>query len=292
MNDNSPALSHGATEPVGAALARWRKRKKMSGQALGEKVNMSQAKISRLETGASAPDPNDVRTVAEGLGLPAAEVERLVDLAEQSNNTFTDWRPTHLGLADRQNDLRHLEASAREFRVFQPAVVVGLLQTSEYARELLSSLERELDDEGIADSAAAVPVAVAARMQRNPVLAEPDRTFHFLMTESVLSNRVCSPGEMLAQIQRIRTISEQENVTVRLVPAETHLPLAPYHGFELMDDRCVLVDLFNASLMSRGRRTVRHYLRVFDALERVGTTEIAPILDKYQVLYARMLLPA
>jgi hypothetical protein len=58
-----------------------------------------------------------------------------------------------------------------------------------------------------------------------------------------------------------------------------------------MDDRYVLVDLFNTSLMSQGRRTIGHYRRVFDALEQVGTTDFDKILIKYQKMYARMLLP-
>jgi hypothetical protein len=128
-------------------------------------------------------------------------------------------------------------------------------------------------------------------MQRNQVLAEPDRQFHFLMAEAVLSNRVCGPAEMLAQIERLREVSRQPNVNLRIVARDDEWPIAPYHGFALMDDRCVLVDLFNTSLMSRGRRTVRHYQRVFDAIERNATAEIFPILDGYQNLYARMLLP-
>jgi len=291
VND-SPDFSVERDEPVGAVLARWRKRKKIPGQALGDRVGMSQAKISRLETGASTPDPNDVRRLAQGLDLPSAEVERLVDLAEHSSNQLVDWRPTHLGLANRQRDVRQLETSARELRIFQPAVVVGLVQTSEYARALMSSLQTELADDQIADSAIVVSEAVAARMQRNQVLAEPDRQFHFLMSESVLSNKVCGPAEMLAQIERLREVSRQPNVNLRIVRRDADWPLAPYHGFVLMDDRCVLVDLFNTSLMSRGRRTVRHYQRVFDAIERIGTTRIDPILDEYQGLYARMLLPS
>jgi transcriptional regulator with XRE-family HTH domain len=290
VND-SPDLSAETNEPVGVALARWRRRMKVPGQTLGKRVGMSQAKISRLETGAATPDPNDVRLLAQGLGLPNDEVERLVELAEHHNNQLIDWRPTHLGLADRQRDLRHLEASTHELRIFQPAVVIGLLQTSEYARALLSTFQTELADDQIADSTIAVSEAVAARMQRQHVLAEPNRSFYFLMSESVLSNKVCRPAEMLGQIERLREVSEQENVTLRIVPTDADWPIAPFHGFAVMDDRCVFVDLFNTSLMSRGRRTVRNYRRVFDAIERVGTTDIAPLLDRYQRLYVSMLLP-
>jgi transcriptional regulator with XRE-family HTH domain len=286
-----PSGSDVADEPVGVLLARWRKRKGIAGQMLGERVGMSQAKISRLETGATIPDPHDVRRIARALELPEAEVERLVELADHTSNQLTDWRPTQLGLADRQHDVKRLESSSREFRVFQPAVVVGLLQTSEYARALMTAFRSELGDSEIADSTTAVSEAVTARVQRHQVLTETDRHFYFVMSEAVLSNRVCRPAEMIAQIERLREVARQDNVTLRIVPADAQWPIAPYHGFEVMDDRCVLVDLFNTSLMSRGRRVVRHYRNVFDALERAGTTDISRILTKYQRLYAQMLLP-
>jgi transcriptional regulator with XRE-family HTH domain len=287
----SPDFAGDAEEPVGVALARWRRRKKIPGQALGDRVGMSQAKISRLETGAVTPDPNDVRRLATALGLPEQEIERLVELADHTTNQLTDWRPTQQSLANRQQDVRQLEASTRELRIFQPAVVVGLLQTSEYARALMTSLQTALADDRIADSTEVVAEAVAARMQRNQVLEQPGRRFHFLMAEAVLAHQVGGPAEMLGQIARIQDVSEQENVSIRFIPLDTVWPISPYHGFYVMDDRCVLVDLFNQSLMSRGRRTIRHYQRVFDTLEDSGTEQIGDILDKYRHIYARRLLP-
>nr|WP_296071924.1 helix-turn-helix transcriptional regulator [uncultured Actinoplanes sp.] len=289
---DSPDFPADAEEPVGVALARWRRRKKIPGQTLGNTVGMSQAKISRLETGAVSPDPGDVRLLANALGLPPEEVERLVELADHTTNQLIDWRPTQLGLANRQRDVRQLEASTRELRIFQPAVVVGLLQTSEYARALMMSLQTELNDDRIANSTEVVADAVAARMQRNQILEQPGRSFHFVMAEAVLANQVGRPEEMLTQIARIQDVAERGNVQVHFVPLDGKWKIAPYHGFVVMDDRCVLVDLFNTSLMSRGRRTVRHYRRVFDALEESGTAEIHDILDKYRRIYARRLADA
>jgi hypothetical protein len=52
-----------------------------------------------------------------------------------------------------------------------------------------------------------------------------------------------------------------------------------------MDERCILVDLFNTTLMSRGERDVRAYRDVFDSLEERSTADIEPILDRYADLY-------
>lgn len=276
-------------EPVGAALARWRKGRKVSGQVLGKRVGMSQAKISRLETGVSAPEPGDVRLIAEGLELPTDEVERLVTLAERSGDQLIDWHAVEPNLPNRQHFVRRLEAPAREVRTFQPAVVVGLLQTSEYARAVLTALRNQLDDEQIAESEFAISEAVAARMQRSQVLYDPSRRFHFVMAESVLANRVCAPTNMLAQIARVREVAGLANVSIRIVPEAAEWPVAPFHGFEIMGDRHVLADLFNSTVSSRSRSTVRQYRGIFDSFESIATADIDSILDKYQKRYINML---
>lgn len=279
----------GSDESVGAALARWRKQRKMSGHALGKLVGLSQATVSRLENGVSSLDPQDVRRIAEALELPAAEIDRLVANAEHPSDQLVDWQATEPDLPARQQFVRQLETLGREVRTFQPAVVVGLLQTSEYARALLTPVETELAEDQLAASALAVSEAVSARMQRSQALYDRSRRFIFIMAETVLRNRVCAPVDMIGQIARLREVAELPNVSVRIIPEDARWPTAPYHGFEIMGEKSVLVDLFNTSLFSRGRRTVRNYRRVFDAYEALGTADIDPILDRHQKRYIRML---
>jgi transcriptional regulator with XRE-family HTH domain len=287
---DSPDSPDPGAEAVGVVLARWRKRKGLTGKALGDRVGMSQAKISRLETGAVAAEPADVRLLAESLRLPAAEIEYVVSLAESADNRLTDWTAAQPGFADRQRQTARIEEDAKEIRVFQPAVVPGLAQTDQYARAILSDLREELDDDRIADSPVAVSDAVTARMRRSQILLLPDRTFHFLLTEQVLRNRVCDPASMVAQLGRLGEIAAYPNVHLRIITDDTDLPIAPYHGFYVADDRWVSVDLFNASMMSKGRKTVHAYRRVFDALEKVARPDIGDLLSDYQDRYARRLL--
>jgi hypothetical protein len=184
-----------------------------------------------------------------------------------------------------------MEAKTREFRVFQPAVIIGLLQTSEYMRVLLQRIHRELVPATTDEPSGVVSEAVSARVRRHEVLTDQRKHFHFLMSESVLSNRVCRPIDMLAQIERVREVATQENVTVRIIPADVQWPIPPYHGFELLDDTVVTVDLFNTTLMSRDRMDIVLYQQVFDDLVELGTTEIDPILDRYLEIYLELSRP-
>jgi transcriptional regulator with XRE-family HTH domain len=286
---DSPDFLDGADESVGAAIARWRKKKRIAGQELGDRVGMSQAKISRLETGVSHPDPQDIRRIAVALELPADEVERLVSLADRSSNQLVEWQFDSSKLARRQHYVGKLETSAYETRVFQPAVVPGLLQTSEYARAVLTAFRTQLADNEIANSALEVSEAVAARIQRSQALDDPRRQFRFLITEDAIRRRVCPPADMLAQISRLRQVAGNTNVDVRIIPEDAEWPIAPFHGFVVLDDRSVIVDLFNTGVWSRGRRIVGHYRHVFDALDSIATSEIEPILDACQKRYIRMI---
>ena len=288
MTDHDgPASPDPAPEPIGAVLKRMRLARKLTGKSLGELAGgMSQSKISRIENGITPAEPQDVRAIARALGADADLQHRLVEQADQSHNQMTDWRPTQPDVADRQNDVALLESSTKVLRVFQSAVIIGLLQSSEYANAIFSGFQK-LGLSTLADSPATVAAAVSARVRRQETLYEEGRQFHFLMAESVFGNWLADPDVMVSQISLLRRLARRENVTVRIIPEGRRWDIPPYHGFELMDDRCVLVDLYNTSLMSRGRADIALYRRVFDSLEDLGTTDIDPILDKYRDLYRR-----
>jgi transcriptional regulator with XRE-family HTH domain len=285
-NHGSPSPFEQADDAsVGEALARVRRAKKVTGQQLGKLAGMSQAKVSRIETGAVSVDPKDVEAIAKALGMSTEDQNRLVERATRSHNRMTDWQPTQANVVDRQLEFVRIEAETRVFRVFQPAVVVGLLQTSEYARAILSRFQLDLIASRTGEAPGVVSEAVSARVRRHEVLADRRKHFQFVMTETVLNNRVCRPTDMLAQLDRLREVSRQDNVTLSIIPADAPLSIPPYHGFELLDDRYVMVDLYNTTMMSRGRADTSLYRQVFDNLEEAGTVEIDQVIDKYFEIY-------
>jgi transcriptional regulator with XRE-family HTH domain len=275
-----------SSEPsIGAVLHGLRRRAGLTGQELGRRVGMSQAKISRIETGSGSVTPADVGRLAVELGADPEVLRRLTEQAERGHNRLTDWRQTGGVVATMQRDIARLEADTREFRVFQPAVVIGLMQTSEYARAVLTSahaIRTGIYHEG---GATTVPEAVSARVQRQESLVNPAKRFAFVMTEAVLRNRLVPPEHMLAQIDRIRQVARLPNVSLRIIPSDGPMALPPYHGFEVLDDKCVFLDAFNTSMLTRGREDVQLYRHVFDLLEESATSVIAPLLDHYRRRY-------
>jgi transcriptional regulator with XRE-family HTH domain len=279
----SPDQHAGAS--LGEILAGLRKKAGITGQELGRIAGMSQAKISRIETGSVIPDPEAVQRLATALGASKAVARSLVEQAERSQDRMTDWRLRPASVAGRQSDLARIEAGTRVFRVFQPVAVIGLLQTSEYARAIFATSQALLSKSGREAGAAGVADAVSARIQRQRVLADPRKRFHLLMSEAVLQLRLCPAEHMPAQVERIREVAQQENVSIGIIPLDTQWDFPPQHGFQLLDDHIVLIDLLNTGVRSQGRSDTALYRRLFDTFEAQAVTEIDPILDKYLEIY-------
>lgn len=273
--------------PVGRALARFRRRARLTGQELGKRAGMSQAKISKIENGVVRPSPDDVERLARELGASGEEIARLVAGAEQLRDQMLDWRAEPKDPSAWQHEIANLEAEAAELRYFHTAMVSGMLQTSEYARAVLSDTQEVWAGDavrplgGIAD-------AVAARMGRQKILEAAGKNFHFVVPEGVLRLALGRPEDMAAQLRRLIEVSRQSNVTMSIMTDSAHWPHPPLHGFSLLDDRCVVIDLYNTVVVTKGDADARLYRRVFDAFESNATTDVEPIIEKYRQRYLRL----
>jgi transcriptional regulator with XRE-family HTH domain len=288
---SQPDTSHDPDEPIGAVLARMRRAKGLTGGDAGRLAGMSQPKVSRIENGKGIPDPEDIGRLARALGADEEFARQLVERAETSQNRMTDWRPSPIGLTGSQYTVGALEAAVGTLRCFDPTVIPGLLQTSEYARSLLTTFQRYWVPDLSRTAVSAVLEAVSARVRRQEILSDTSKSFRFVVTEAVLTNHFCAPDDMLGQIRRLRQLNAQyDNVSVRIVRERAQSPLPPLHGFVLFDDHEVLVDLFNTALSSQGRLDARLYREVFDVFEAESVSDIDPILDEYHRHYAEQIL--
>jgi transcriptional regulator with XRE-family HTH domain len=279
---------HGSADlTVGLALKRLRLRVGITGQELGHRAGMSQAKISKIETGRILPSPEDVERLARHLGASASEIDRLTVQAGQNRDRMMDWRFGRNDAATWQREIALMESAAQEIRSFQPAVITGLLQTGEYAKAVLTTVQ-ETWSESVLGPPAALAEAVSARVNRQKILEDQSKTFHFVIPEPLLRNLVGEPEDMFVQLRRLSEVARQDNVSLLVIPEVEHRPYPPYHGFLLLDDQHVIIDLYNTVVVTRGRSDIRLYRHVFDALESRATPDIVPILEKYRREYLRL----
>lgn len=115
----------------------------LSGERLAKRCAMSQAKISRIETGKVLPSVVDVEQTVRALSVPPEVAEQLLSLARVANVDYTSWRTyARIGLWRGQLELKALHESVGVIRQFLPAIPSGLLQPPEYARQVLTATVR------------------------------------------------------------------------------------------------------------------------------------------------------
>jgi transcriptional regulator with XRE-family HTH domain len=290
-HDGGPSVDDSIRPPVGQEIARLRHLAGLTGQQLADLIQWSQAKISRVETGVTAASASDVRLLGHALNVPEDQIQLLVEQTEHERVQMTDWRVGKAGLASKQREYGLMEERAKIVRVFQPVVIPGLLQTADYARAILVAAQRMLALGAGVEEPASVSDAVLERIRRQAILESPARQFSFVMMESVLGNRLTGPARMLSQIERVREVSQQPNVSIRIIPSTAVLTDPPMHSFEMMDDRVLTIDLFNTSIKTEGRGDMRLYRELFDSYERIAATDLGPMLDKYREAYLDLMRP-
>jgi transcriptional regulator with XRE-family HTH domain len=249
-------------------LRRLRDMSGVSGRELARRTGMSQSKVSRIELGTTIPSLPEVSAWASAIGAPAEIQDSLVTLAEAAFTEVQSWRDALRSRAHAQDEIQLQESRARMLRTFQPAVVPGLLQTAEYARRIFSLLPMTLAEGDI-------PAAVAGRLSRQLALYEAERTFSFLITEGALRWRPGPPELMIAQLDRIASISTLDNVSVGVIPLGVPALTMLTHAFVVYNDwseqdTLVSVETVHARLLVRTPGDIALYRQRWDRLAEMA----------------------
>ena len=132
---------------LGAELRKRREHAGITLEFVAERMECSQSKISRIETGHSSVTSRDVRDMLTIYGTPTDEVDVLVEIAKEARQKGW-WHPYSSVLVGAYVGL---EAAASSIRAYEQQVVPGLLQISRVCRgddsRRLAGLGRRSDHE-------------------------------------------------------------------------------------------------------------------------------------------------
>lgn len=236
-------------------LRQLRRRADLSGIEAARRAGMSQATISRFETGKRVPTEADIRTLCQVYGASADTRAELLTIAEDLRAGATSTRAMlhHHGAPSIQARIGRIESASARIRSVHPAIVIGLLQTHDYTRALLSGryAGRELD------------AMVAARLARQQIL-DSDREFHFVLTEGVLRWHVGSPQIMIGQAEHLATLTDLPNVRLGIIPwtRPTNRPIL--HAFQIYDERAVMLSTETSVALITDTRDVADFATRFE----------------------------
>ncbi|NKZ06605.1 helix-turn-helix domain-containing protein [Actinomadura latina] len=197
----------------GAKLRKFRDKAGLSQAKLAETVGYSHDTISKVETAAQAPSP---------------QLAELLDAHFGTDETFQELQPLAAkeGIPVFFRPYAELESTANAVRVYDHLVVSGLLQTEDYAREVLrpGQLAHDLDR------------AVASRMARQDVLARKDPPWVVvLLMESAIRNVVGTRDITKDQLNRLLELRQEPNISILIAPLNS--PVYPASGFTLLSSK-------------------------------------------------------
>lgn len=254
-----------ARQALGLRLRELRRHSGLTGRELAGLLGWPASKISKLENGHQTPTDGDLRAWANATGAEKVVAELVASL-QTLESQHAEWRrQLRGGLRSHQVELARLDEKTKLFRALESTFIPGLLQTAEYARARFAQSIRVLKVPNDVDE------AVRVRLQRQEILYQSDKRFHFLLTEAVLRYRLCPVEVMLAQLDRLVALSAMRNVRLGIIPFETPYSVAPAHGFWLLDEDLVIVETFSAELHLAQPPEIALYSAIFDRLAAIAS---------------------
>jgi transcriptional regulator with XRE-family HTH domain len=251
---------HEARNSLGKRLRELRTVAGLSGRALAELLGWPASKVSKLENAQQTPTDDDIRNWTRATGNEP-ETDALLASLHTLEIQHAEWRrQLRVGLRPHQQQIAEINAKTRLFRAFESTFIPGLLQTAQYARYRFAESIKVFKVRNDIDE------AVAARMQRQDILYQADKRFHFVLTEAVLQYRLCPPEIMLGQLDRLMSLSALPNVRLGIIGFKTAYVVAPAHGFWILDNDRVMVETFSAELNLAQPQEIALYGGIFESL--------------------------
>ncbi|WP_406219828.1 helix-turn-helix domain-containing protein [Streptomyces decoyicus] len=247
---------------LGAALRALRQASGKEAKTVARSAVMSASKLSKIETGKAAPSVVDVERILTTIGVSDEVKTEYLEAVRTESTEATAWRLIRrMGVHKAQHQTRSLEAHMALLRLFQPALVPGLLQTPEYIRAILS--RHDLGEDALTRT-------IGARIERQQVLYDSTKELHFIITEPVLRWRIVSAARMAEQVDRLVSLSRLPNIDIRVVPLSAQQQDIANHAFVIRDDRTVTVETIHAEVVVTDPRDVSVYVRKFEGFASIA----------------------
>jgi transcriptional regulator with XRE-family HTH domain len=242
---------------------------------VAQAMEWSLSKMNRIEMAKSGISANDLKALLRLYGITEAErTEELLALARASRQPpwwtrYSDVAPTKL------LELIDYESAASAISQFEPMLVPGILQTEEYAAEVLQAFH---DEPSGTDRVAAL---VDLRTRRRELLtSENAPKFSFVMDESVIHRVVGSAAIMSKQLLHLISVADLPNVTVQIVPLTAGLypgtkgPFKVVQFADAPDEDIVFLESSRGDVISDDQNQAKSYLEAF---ERIAARALKPL---------------
>lgn len=242
----------------------------LSGARLSELLGWQQSKVSKIETRKQLPSEEDIAAWAGAAGGSPETASELLAALRGARVEYAAWKDAYResGAVGVQADILELEAQTTRIAEFQPSMISGLLQTSEYAREFLHLPCGPLSFGADEDT---VDQMVARRMQRQQVLYQHGKQVQVAMLEAALRCLVVSAPTLAGQLDRLLAAAGLPSLELGIIPFEAAVPIFPLSGFRLYDDLVIVESIVGEQQLAEPDDVAR-YEKYLELLRESAST--------------------
>jgi transcriptional regulator with XRE-family HTH domain len=254
--------SSGGQDWLSTTLLDLRKATGLSGREVARRLNTSQRRISNIETGRFVPRLDEIRELTALYRVPAPLRRQLVGAVTDLRDEPAKARVVmSRGASQMQQRIARVEASSARIRSFHCAVVIGLVQTADYARAVFSDGGDITGDE--------LERCVAERLDRQDILTT-GRDITLVMSEGALRWQAAGPAVMVDQLDHIAAMSDRPGIRIGIIPWTKASGVFPLHGFSIYDSRAVMVGTRVATAFLTDSVDVAEHEKLFGELETLA----------------------
>ena len=262
-------------------LRRARERSSATQKDVADALDWSTSKVIRIETGAVGVSTTDLRALLAFYGITdKAVIDQMIEAAKGLRREA--WWDRYRGSLSPQflTEISY-EASSIRLRQYQTQVVPGLLQTEQYARQLMSVFDEE---------PGRIELGVRVRLERQEqLIREGGPELYFVLDEAVIRRWMGGPDVLRRQLNHLRVVAERPNVHIQVLPFSAGGHRGMFGSFTLFEfpleeqDFAVRVEHSGPDVLIRDNpEEISFYLETFFELEAIALPkgDLDTVIDK------------
>ncbi|MFV2019546.1 helix-turn-helix domain-containing protein [Micromonospora sp. LOL_023] len=193
-----------------------------------QKVKIGKSTLSRVENAQVSVTTRNVTKLLRLYGAPAEKAAEILQLAGEArqhgwwldySSTLPSWFAEYVAF----------EHEATQLRAYDVQLVNGLLQTTDYARAIISAEFPGAPPEKIEDR-------IDVRLARQRILDRPDPPrMWFVLDEAALHRPIGGPQVMAAQLEHLITAAQRPSITVQVLPFRQGAHMGMGVSFAMLD---------------------------------------------------------
>jgi transcriptional regulator with XRE-family HTH domain len=262
-------VTEGQSNPVvarrrlAAAVRRAREEAGLTQEQIASDMDWSPSKLVRIERGLVRISVNDLRALLHRYAIEdGPEVQRYLGWARASR--ARPWWSEYSGQLPTPSfeALLGMEGEASKIAIFNCTTIPGLLQTEQYAKDLMATYQALFLPPDDADA------RLEVRLKRLPAVLERQPTLDVVLDEAVLRRATGDRQTMRGQLNRLLEVGSEPGISIYVVPFSAG-PYVTSGSFTILSfdgddaDDVVYVEMFDTDTLLDSPHDVTLYQRLF-----------------------------